>query len=129
MIHRAWIFDEASYRRTLYGPLLDGEIEWADAEKALTALYDPEADIGIGSDWSAARLALSEAFPEGVTFLTGAEIPGFSGWYTQSAASIIKNLPLLEDAATRDALNHERILRAATMLRSAAGRGLLVRLG
>jgi hypothetical protein len=129
MTHRAWVFDEATYRRTLYNPLLDREMEHSDAEKALRALYDETLDIGLGADWSTTRIALSEAFPEGVAFLTGAEVPGFPGWYTQSAATVARNLPLLEDAASRDALNHERILRAATMLQRALGHGLLVRLG
>ncbi|MGC4042230.1 MAG: hypothetical protein QM758_00310 [Armatimonas sp.] len=129
MTHHAWAFDEAAYQKTLYTPLLDNEIEFADAEKTLRSLYEASADIGLGSDFSATRTALAEAFPEGVAFLTGAEVPGFSGWYTQSAATVAKNLPLLEDAANNDALNHERILRAATMLRAAQGKGLLVKLG
>lgn len=129
MTHHAWAFDEANYRKTLYTPLLDNELEFADAEKALRKLYEESADIGLGSDFTATRTALAEAFPEGIAFLSGAEVPGFSGWYTQSAASIEKNLPLLEEAANNDALNHERILRAASMLRAAQGKGLLVKLG
>lgn len=129
MTHRAWAFDEATYQKTLYTQLLDNEIDYADAVKALQKLYEESTDIGLGSDFSATRTALAEAFPEGIAFLTGAEVPGFSGWYTQSAATIAKNLPLLEDAANNDALNHERIQRAATMLRAAQGKGLLVKLG
>ncbi len=129
MNHRAFVFDEAAYQKSLYGPLLDNELDFDDARKALEKLYDDASDLGLGASWGKTRAALAALFPEGVAFLTGAEVPGFSGWYTQSAETLSRHLPLLEDAAHRDALNRDGILRAAAMVRAAQGRGLLVRVG
>ena len=143
MSHRAYSFDEAAYRRELSALLESGEREGLEAfvrarfpdeplpgnlaEKALTALYDPASDIGLGSAWRAASDALNAAYPEGIAFLTGASLP-VSGWYAQSAATVEKHLPLVEDAAHRDALNHELLMKVAAMLRAALGHGLLARL-
>jgi hypothetical protein len=129
MTHHAFVFDEGTYKSTIYGPLFESELVHNEAEKALATLYDPDYDIGLGSEWSATRTALAELFPEGIAFLTGAEVPGFSGWYTQSAAVVRRNAMLLEEAADRDALNRERILKAAEMFGKAEGCGLLVRIG
>jgi hypothetical protein len=129
MNHRAFVFDEETYQKSLYGPLLDSELDLDDALKALGKLYDAESDLGLGAGWGQVRAALSELFPEGIAFLTGAEVPGLSGWYTQSAETVTRHLPLLEDAAHRDALNRDGILRAAAMVHAAQGRGLLVRIG
>jgi hypothetical protein len=129
MNHRAFVFDEDTYQKTLFGPLLDNELDFDEAQKALGKLYDATSDLGLGASWGRTRAALAELFPEGIAFLTGAEVPGFSGWYTQSAETVARHLPLLEDATHRDTLNRDGILRAAEMARAAQGRGLLVRIG
>ncbi len=129
MNHHAFVFDEATYQKTLFGPLFDSELDLSDAQKALEKLYDAGSDLGLGASWGQTRAALAALFPEGIAFLTGAEVPGFSGWYTQSAETLSRHLPLLEDAAHRDALNRDGILRAAEMVRGGLGRGLLVRVG
>lgn len=149
MSHRAFIFEEAAYRTelsdALNAALEDGEAEalvafvkhrfpddGADggaislAERALEAFYDPAADIGLGAMAGVARDALNQAYPEGVVFLTGAILP-LHGWYVQSAETVAKHLPLVEEAARHDALHHENLLQVAAMLRSAQGRGLLVK--
>jgi hypothetical protein len=149
MSHRAFVFDEAGYRttlaRALTSALEDGEPdnlkafvrdrfpdEDADAgsitlcEKALEAFYDPAVDIGLGMAVGVARAALNQAYPEGIAFLTGAILP-LHGWYVQSAETVAKHLPLVEEAARHDALNHETLLQVAAMLRTAQGRGLLVK--
>ena len=149
MSHRAFVFDESGFKkelsRALSAALEDGEPaalqvfvrEWYPevsldsgvvplAEKALEAFYDPAADIGLGSDVRVAREALQNAYPEGIAFLTGAILP-LHGWYVQSAATVAAHLPLVEDAARRDALRHEVLLKVAAMLRAAQGRGLLVK--
>ena len=149
MSHRAFVFDEAGYKSglssALSAALEDGAPEAlalfvrarfpdegsdsgavALAEKALEAFYDPAADIGLGAAAGAAREALSRAYPEGIAFLTGAILP-LHGWYVQSAQAVARNLPLVEEAAHKDALNHETLLRVAAMLRAAQGSGLLVK--
>ena len=149
MSHRAFVFDESGYinllSRALSAALEDGAPEAlaafvrarfpdedsdagpvALAEKALEAFYDPAADIGLGTRASSAREALSRAYPEGIAFLTGAILP-LHGWYVQSAQAVARNLPLVEEAARKDPLNREVLLRVVEMLRSAQGSGLLVK--
>ena len=148
MSHHAFVFDEASFRKTLRSALFlaldDGEPEdllaFASARKisgegkdlteiakaSLETFYDAEDDIGLGNDVRAARDAFDLAYPEGIAFLTGESLP-LRGWYVQSAATVARHLPLVESAANRDALNHDVLDRVAKMLRPALGCGLLVR--
>lgn len=152
--HRAFVFDEAGFRRELApllqrndsaglqhflhdhqaqlrnpetgAPLTDDD-DHSAPEVALTAFYDPATDIGLGSAAEKLRFALIDLYPEGRVFVGGGQLPGIAGEF-QSAEYVAGSVPLLEQ------LRHDHPQQRAVIdpvlhllqTAAAAGKGLYI---
>jgi hypothetical protein len=153
-LHKAFVFDEAAFRRDL-APLLDRhddtalehfiddhrgrlrsprtgaalEQGWRDdtaydgfgrrAALALTAYYDPTANIGLGSAASKCRFGLIDLYPEGRVFVGGGALGTPEGHY-QSASYVAESVAILERLRADFPLKAEIIDPVLTMLGAAA---------
>ncbi|WP_309716122.1 hypothetical protein [Armatimonas sp.] len=161
-LHKAFVFDEAAFRRDL-APILDrhddaalehfisdhraqlrnprngGHIEsdWRDdaafdgfarrTTLALTAYYDPTANIGLGSAASKCRFGLIDLYPESRVFVSGGAL-GVPDGYFQSASYVAESVAILENLRSELPLKADVIDPVLTMLQAAksVGQGLYI---
>ena len=152
--HRAFVFDEAGYRRELAplldrndsagltrfiaehqeqlrnpetGALLEEGDELNPVAVALTAFYDPRANIGLGSAAQTLRFSLIDLYPEGRVFVQGGLL-GVPEGYFQSAEYVAGSVEILERLREDYPRKRDIIEPVLTMLRTAAkaGKGLYI---
>ena len=97
------------------------------AALALTAYYDPTANIGLGNAASKYRFALMDLYPEGRVFVAGGSL-GVPEGYFQSAPYVAESTAILERLRSDFPLKADVIDPVLAMLQTAAtaSRGLYI---
>jgi hypothetical protein len=97
------------------------------ATLALTAYYDPTANIGLGSAASKCRFGLIDLYPEGRVFVGGGVLEVVGGVF-QSAEYVVESVGILETLRADFPLKIEIIDPVLGMLHAAAsaGQGLYI---
>jgi len=90
-----------------------------EAALALTAFYNPGADIGLGSAAQSLRFALIDLYPEGRVFVQGGQLEAVGGYY-QSAEYVAESVAILEALREEYPRKLEIIDPVLTMLKTAA---------
>ena len=97
------------------------------AALALTAFYDPTANIGLGSSAQKCRFALMDLYPEGRVFVGGGSL-GVPEGHFQSAGYVAESVVILERLQAEHRQKADVIDPVLTMLQAAlhTGRGLYI---
>jgi hypothetical protein len=150
--HQAFVFNEAAFRRDLAPifdrqdaaalesflhdhktkltapePRSEGESEGGGsfAERAawaLSAYYNADRDIGLGSVASKCRFALMDLYPEGRVFVGGGVVE-VAGGHFQSAEYVAGSVQILEHLRAEHPLKADVIDPVLNMLHAAASAG------
>ena len=99
------------------------------AALALTAYYDPAANIGLGGAAEKLRFALMDLYPEGRVFVGGGALAVVGGTF-QSADYVAKSVEILQTLRAENRLKTDVIDPVLSMLQKAAtaGKGLYLTL-
>lgn len=92
------------------------------AALALTAFYDPTANIGLGSAAEKLRFSLMDLYPEGRVFVGGGLL-GVPEGYFQSAGYVAASVVILERLRAEHRLKADIIDPVLAMLQMAASAG------